>query len=49
MARVGTKVFVLIFSRKFLQKLTSFLQNICDENTKLARKFLRKLFAKTQQ
>jgi hypothetical protein len=42
--RVRTKVFFFVFLRKFSWKLTfAFSRNICDENTKLSRKFPRKL------
>jgi hypothetical protein len=43
--RVGTKIFAFFFREIYFL----FSRNICDENTKLWRKFLRKLGDKEPQ
>jgi hypothetical protein len=47
--RVGTKVFVFVFRESFREIHFSFLQNICDEYTKISQKFSRKLRDKKPQ
>jgi hypothetical protein len=50
LTRVGTKVFVFVFFAKVFAKTHfSFSRNICDENTKLSRKFSQKLFRENSE